>query len=170
MLLGALKHFVMVGVLFTLAGGWVLTLFVNALVGFSLAESGLPPGESYAGSLLLTISSLTLIGIATYFGNRMYLRRFGVGSVGPRALLISTIILTCAVLSIFGPQVIRAADTIERNLSYAYNNPAEAVKLLSMPLLRIFVVPACYVLTGRMLLPVPAGSSPSGVVPGPGGA
>jgi hypothetical protein len=126
MSVGALKHFFLVGVVFTLAGGWVLTLLVNSFVGIALAKSGLPPEESYIGSLLLTLSSLTLIGIATFVGDRTYLRRFGVGSVAHWDLHISTILLTCAVLPIFGPESMRATDTIGSHLSYAYNHPGKS--------------------------------------------
>jgi hypothetical protein len=149
-LVGALKHFAFVGVVFTLVAGWALTLVVNGLLGAALTAGGSPPGESYAGSLLLTVSSLALIAIATYVGNRLYIRRLATGPVPRGVLVLSTLLLICTTLPMFGPQLTFAVDKIIRNLSYSYNHPGEAVKLLSLPMLRLCLLPPCYVLTARM--------------------
>ncbi len=156
MIVSALRHFAFVGLLFALAGGWLLTAIVNTLLGVALESSiGHPPTDSYLGSLLLTVVSLALIAAATLIGNRVQLHWLGPSSLSMKALLSSTALFSLVVLILIGPQLGSTVDKIVSHLSYTYNHPWDAAMLLSLPVLRLCFLPLCYFVTGRILLSAP---------------
>jgi len=153
MLGGALKHYVLVGLIWPFAGGWALTFVVNTTIGLAIESYGVVLGDQYWWALVTTCSSLTLVGFLAVIGNRLYRRTFGAGSLSRWALAISTILFMATVLPWIWPPLSETVAFLESHVRYVYRNSGEAGKMLSLPLLRWCVLPASYVLAGRALLP-----------------
>jgi hypothetical protein len=149
--MAGVKHFVVVGLLFAVGVGWLLTALVNPFVGLVLEATAANPQEgSYVGALVLTGVSLTLISASIVGGNWVFVRWFGAGSITRAALTLSTTLFVLTVLVIFGSQLAAAVTKITWHLSYSYNHPWDAAKLLSLPVLRLSVLPLCFFLAGRV--------------------
>lgn len=156
MILRALKHFILVGVVFSFVLGWVLTIAVNVPLG-SMFQSvvGGRPTDSYVISLFLTVVSLALIMGATILGNRLYRMWFGPSSVSLSALRYSTVLFTVLVLWRVGPELASTLDNAAGATSYFYNHPWHFLGVFSLPLARLICIPLAYFLIGRNIFPPP---------------
>ena len=158
MLLRALTHYMVVGLFCAFAGGWVLTLIINGLMGNAMEARGLLTGEPYWFALLTTCTSLAIIVLMTVIGNRLYrTSRFGPDFIGWGALLISSGLFMATIYPFIGPQLLHAVHTVESHLHYTHHNPEDAVKLLSLPVLKWCLLPTSYLLAGRFILGRPGG-------------
>ena len=148
----ALKHFGAVGIGFSFALGWVLTLVVNGALG-TLLQSMLdvPPTQFYLGSLSLTIVSVAMILGATILGNRLYRSWFGTGSLPARALYVSTALFAVLTLWRVMPELRSVMDSVSAQTSYFYNHSWALVGVFSLPLIRLSCIPLAYFLVGRQV-------------------
>jgi hypothetical protein len=151
MVVRALKHFVVVGGVFALAVGWVLTLAVNTALGNGIqALGGTAATDSYWFALLLTIVSLALIVAATAVGGRVFRTRVDQASLTRAERIASSALFLGVVLAFVVPELSDILGRFYSHMSYTYEHPAEAWMMLSLPLLRLFALPSAYfVLAGR---------------------
>ena len=153
MVVQALKHFFVVGVVFALAVGWLLTLAVNTLLGNALEAALHKPADApYWGALLLTVVSIALITTATIVGSRVFRRHVAVNGVTARSLAVSSLLYVGLVLVFVAPELADQMHRFMTHMSYTYENPGEAWMMLSLPLLRLICLPLGYVVVGNHYL------------------
>jgi hypothetical protein len=147
----AIKHFGVVGLVFALVLGWLATMIVNTLLGVTMEWIlGHRATDSYWVALLLTVVSLSLIGAATFLGNRVY-RAGARRALSGGALMLSTMCYVALVALVVLPQVSEIIGPMMGHLSYAYQNPEvahERALALTLPGLRMVILPACYLFAG----------------------
>ncbi|MBS1169586.1 MAG: hypothetical protein H6R01_504 [Burkholderiaceae bacterium] len=140
----ALSHFLFVGLGYALALGWMGTMVVNNVIGVAaelLTRTDLT--RHYAGALLLTISSIAIIGACIWYGNLRF-SRWWTGWFERRHLLCSTFLYLLLVLVIVVPQFGSVFGLIGSNLSAAYRDSSDALLMLSLPAIRLLALPALY--------------------------
>ena len=141
------KHFVVVGGLFALAAGWVLTLVVNTALGNGIgALAGRAATDSYWFALGLTIVSLGLIIAATAVGGRVFRSRIDRASLRRPERIASSALFLGVVLAFVVPELYDSFRQFYTHMSYTYEHPAESWMMLSLPLLRLLILPSAYFL------------------------
>jgi len=147
-----LKHFAIVGLVFALAIGWLLTFVANSVLG-NVLEAVLhrPPDELYWGALLLTAVSMSLITVATLVGTRVARSRGWLSGLSRSALTLSSLLFVALVFAFNVPSLAELAQRFYEHMSYTYEHPGEAWMMLSLPLVRLIGLPLAYVVIGRRL-------------------
>ena len=151
MIARVLKHFVVVGGVFALAVGWLLTVAVNTALGNGIqALGGTAATDSYWFALGLTVVSLTLIVTATAIGGRVFRSRVDDASLKQAERIASSALFLGVVIAFVAPELYGIFGRFYAHMSYTYEHPVEAWMMLSLPLLRLLVLPSAYfVLAGR---------------------
>jgi hypothetical protein len=147
MIVAAVKHFCAVGLLFSLALGWLATMIVNGIIGNVIeAASGRPATDPYWGALLLTVVSLALICGAIWVGNRLY-RAGAVRPLSAGAVVVSALCYLVLVSVMCVPQIAASLSPVLNHLQYANRHPQlvrERMLMLSLPALRMAVLATWY--------------------------
>ncbi len=152
----ALKHFVVVGLVFALGVGWALTFAVNNFLGLALdAALGNPKNEPYWMALVLTLTSWVLITASTVVGNRVFRRRMARSGIATRELSASTTLFFGLVMVFVWPDLADLMNRFMTHMSYTYEHQGEAWLMLSLPLFRMISGPIMYFLVSRAMLPSP---------------
>lgn len=143
----AIKHFVVVGLLFALAVGWALTAVVNTLIGNAIVLAlGERAEDAYGFALALTLISMALIGGSAAAGNRVFRSRVSRDPLPGRSLALSTGLFVIVVLAFVAPEMDELLHLFAAHTRATYRNPGTAWLMLSLPLLRLFGLPLLYVL------------------------
>ncbi|MCC6650344.1 MAG: hypothetical protein IT348_04255 [Candidatus Eisenbacteria bacterium] len=143
----AIKHFVVVGLLFALAVGWALTAVVNTLIGNAVVLAlGERAEDAYGFALALTLISMALIGGSAIAGNRVFRSRVSQAPMAGRSLALSTALFLLVVLAFVAPEMDELLRLFASNTRATYRNPGTAWLMLSLPLLRLLGLPLIYVL------------------------
>ena len=150
----ALRHFLVVGLGFGLAVGWALTFVVNNLLGSALGTAlhFREGAEPYWVDLLMTLVSIGLITAATIVGSRVFRRHVSTDGIAPRSLGLSSLLYLGLVLVFVVPELSGLMGHFMTHMSHTYENPGEAWMMLSLPLLRLIVLPLSFVVVGRCSL------------------
>jgi hypothetical protein len=152
-MLAGLKHFGVVGLGFALVAGWLLTLVVNTALGNALsALLREPPETHYLGSALLSVVSISLIALCIFFGNRVFRRRFAPAPFPFSSLLVSTGLFLVVVLAVVLPQLFQVFRQYADSTRYFYHHSSELLLMLSLPLVRLVLLPMTYFVISRSAL------------------
>ena len=144
----ALKHLPITGVLFAIALGWLATLLVNNAIGVAMeATLGIVLTRYYLGALLLTATLIGLITLCIVTGNQVFVR-LTASRLNRHSLVHSTVSFSVFVLAVVGPQVAEIGDRLAYNLSWAYRQPEELVLMISLPVIRLLILPTLYYIAG----------------------
>lgn len=150
---GRVRHFLIVGIGFALIGGWILTLIANTILGVVLQKIlGAPPTQFYLGSLLLTVVSISLIGLAEIAGNRLFRNKLMPAQFDSRALVFSTLLFSGIVVLFVVPQFGEVMRSYANNTRYFYHHSSELLMMLSLPVARLVLLPLLYFLIARHIL------------------
>jgi hypothetical protein len=152
-MLAALKHFAIVGLGFGLILGWLATLVVNAALGAAVgAVLREPPENYYLGSALLTVVSISLIALCIFFGNRVFRGRLAPAPLPFSSLFISTGLFLVVVLAFVLPQLSQVLRQYADGTRYFYHHSSELFLMLSLPFVRLVVLPVAYFVISRSAL------------------
>jgi hypothetical protein len=151
--IGAIRHFLVVGIGFALIVGWILTLIANTILGVVLQRIlGAPPTQFYLGSLFLTVVSISLIALAEIVGNRLFRHKLMPNQFGFASLVFSTLLFGGIVVVFVVPQLGDVIRHYANNTRYFYHHGSELLMMLSLPVGRLILLPLFYFLIARLIL------------------
>jgi len=143
------KHFLFTGVAFAIALGWLATMLVNNTIGLTVETAlGIVLTDYYLGALLLTVVSITAIGLCILLGNRLFIRWVS-NPLDRKNIAHSTILFSLFVMVVVLPEIGGIIDSAAHNLSHTYRNPADVLLMISLPVIRLTLLPAFYYLVTR---------------------
>jgi hypothetical protein len=152
-MIGATRHFLIVGLGFALIAGWILTLIANTILGILLQRIlGAPPTQFYLGRLGLTVVSISLIALAEIAGNRLFRNKLMPAQFGSGPLIFSTMLFGGVVFLFVLPELGEVMRSYANNTRYFYHHPSELLLMLSLPVGRLILLPLFYFLIARFIL------------------
>jgi hypothetical protein len=152
-MIGATRHFLIVGIGFALIAGWILTLIANTILGVLLQRIlGAPPTQFYLGRLGLTVVSISLIALAEIAGNRLFRNKLMPVQFGSGPLIFSTMLFGGLVFLFVLPELGEVMRSYANNTRYFYHHTSELLLMLSLPVGRLILLPLLYFLIARLIL------------------
>ena len=148
-----IKHFLFVGVGFAFVAAWILTLIINTVLGALLkAMLTVPATQFYLGSLLLTVVSISLIGICEVGGNVLFRRLLAPNGLEFSSILISTVFFILLVMAFVVPQLSQVVRRFADDTLYFHHHRLELLMMLSLPLAQLALPPALHFIVAYITL------------------
>lgn len=145
------KHFFFVGVGFSLGLAWLLNLPVHL---FLVRVMNRAPWVIYSDAFFMTLLAIAIIAGATALGNALF-RRTVAQTLSVRAFLLSALLYTALTLAFRVQEASYFVRPLIARPSLVQEHPAlfqQVLIALSLPVLRLIVIPSAYALVGWKML------------------